>query len=188
MVNETFQMLKFSILLLMIELHCSSIVKIKILFYSLSHLSHSLSHVSLSVSQSLILSLLSILTHFLSLDSKLHCHHTMAWPTITGHGKPPPTHYFSSLSRCRSVWWRGDQCWAVGCVEVGLIDISVGSECGDRRWALPWIKRSALEGRDRRWSRFCLGLPWVVWRWVWLILVLEVSVEIRVGRWKGNWH
>ena len=32
--------------------------------------------------------------------------------------------------------------FALGCVKVGLIDISIGSECGDRRWALEG--RSAL--------------------------------------------
>ena len=110
----------------------------------------SLSHVSLFISQSLILSLLSVLTHSLSSDSKLHSHHTMARPTVTGHGKPPSTHYFSSLSRCRSVWWRGD--WRLG---FGA-KIGVWVWCGDQRWVmgLPWV----LFG----FAMFGCGVEWVV--------------------------
>ena len=37
--------------------------------------------------------------------------------------------------------------FAMGYVEMGLIDIGVGSECRDWHWALLQIERSALEGR-----------------------------------------
>ena len=149
----------FGIVVIILELHYSSIVKIKILFYSLSHVSHFLSHVSLSISQSLILSLLSVLTPSLQTQNSIA---TTPWPdpllpTMASHHPL----IISPLSRCKSVWWCGDRrlgfgaeiggwvwCrdwhWAVGlswvlfgfvmgCMEVGLIDINVGSECGDQR-------------------------------------------------------
>ena len=106
------------------------------------------SHLSLRLSISDSLSLLLVLTHSLSSDSKLHNHHTMAWPTITGHGKPPPTHYFSSLSLV------ADQCGGVESSIWGLVQRSVfgcGVEIGVGLWVC---------------CGFCLGLPWVAWVWI----------------------
>ena len=63
--------------------------------------------------------------------------------------QPPPTDYISSLSRCRSMWWRGD--WHLG---FG-VEIGVQVWCGDRRWVvgLPWVLFGFVVGcvgSDRR--------------------------------------
>ena len=93
----------------------------------------------------------------LSLDLKPHSHHTMAWPTVTSHGKPPPTHYFSSLSRCKSMWWCGYRCLGFG-AEIGV---------------LVW-------GRDRRWVWWsALGVEISVRRGMWRS---PLSIEIGIGR------
>ena len=116
-----------------LELHCSSIVKKKNIYFIWFTIYFINS--SLSISQSLILSLLSVLTHSFFSDSKTP--------------QPPPTDYFSSLSRCRSMWWRGD--WRLG---FG-VEISVQVWCGDRRWVvgLPWVLFGfavGCVGSDRR--------------------------------------
>ena len=136
----------FGIVVIILELHYSSIVKIKILFYFLSHISHFLSHVSLSISQSLILSLLSVLTPSLQTQNSIA---TTPWPDPLLPAMA--SHHPLIISLLSLV---ANQC---GGVEIGVwglaqrLVVGCGVEIGVGLWVC---------------HGFCLGLSWVAWKWV----------------------
>ena len=116
-----------------LELHCSSIVKKNIyIFYLVHYLLYQFLSLHLSISNSL---------------SPFSLHSLLLFRLKTP--QPPPTDYFSSLSRCRSMWWRED--WRLG---FG-IEIGVQVWCGDQRWVvgLLWVLFGFVVGcvgSDRR--------------------------------------
>ena len=141
-----------------LELHCSSIVKKKNIYFIWFTIYFINS--SLSISQSLILSLLSVLTHSFSLDLKLHSHH----PLI-----------ISLLSLV------ADQC---GGVEIGVWGLAqrlvfrCGVEIGDGLWVcrgfclgLLWV---AL-------VRIGVGFSWWLSAWV-----SSKVVDMGFGVWTGG--
>ena len=129
----------FGIVVIILELHYSSIVKIKILFYFLSH-------VSLSISQSLILSLLSVLTPSLQTQNSIA---TTPWPDPLLPAMA--SHHPLIISLLSLV---ANQCGGVEISVWGLAQrlvVGCGVEIGVGLWVC---------------HGFCLGLSWVAWKWV----------------------